>query len=400
MTVLVAGAGIGGLTAALSLHAAGIDAVVAESAREIRPLGLGINLLPHAVRELTELGLGDRLAALGVATAEIVYCGPSGREFFTEPRGVAQGYRWPQYSVHRGELQSMLLDAVRERLGADAVRTGRRLLGFEETDAAVRVRLLDRESGTVEERCVDALVGADGLHSAVRAQLHPNGGPLLWSGVRMWRGMAEAGPFLTGRSMLIVRDGDAELVAYPVGRNRLNWVCLVRVCEPRPLTESADWNRAGRLTDVLPYYEGWKPHGVDVPALLAASGTILEYPMADRDPLPFWGTGRVTLLGDAAHPMYPVGANGASQAMVDARVLAYELAKADGIPAGLAAYEDARREATAAVVLASRTMYAAGRRNRRDLARITGTYRQATGSDAAVLNGRPSLTIPRTAPQG
>ncbi|AQA09852.1 flavin-dependent oxidoreductase [Streptomyces malaysiensis] len=394
MTVLIAGAGIGGLTAALSLHAAGVEAAVVESAREIRPLGVGINLLPHAVRELIELGLGDELAAIGVATAENVYCDRSGRRIFTEPRGVAQGYRWPQYSVHRGELQRLLLAAVRERLGADAVRTGARVVGFDGSGARdrVRVRVLDRATGAVEDMYARALIGADGLHSAVRAALHPRGGPLLWSGIRMWRGTTRAEPFLTGRSMVIVRDGDAELVAYPIGGGRINWVCQVRMSEPGPLTGEAAWNRAGRLADVLPYFADWRLGWLDVPGLLTGGGEILEYPMVDREPLPRWGSGRVTLLGDAAHPMYPVGANGASQAVVDARVLARELAWAEGVPTALARYETERREATAAVVRANRAMNRAGARTPEELARLTDTYRDTTGGDVRTLNARASLS--------
>ncbi|MGA6154187.1 FAD-dependent monooxygenase [Stenotrophomonas sp. NPDC087984] len=400
MSVLIAGAGIGGLAAALSLHAAGVGTAVVESAREIRPLGVGINLLPHAVRELIELGLGDELAAIGVATAENVYADRFGRQVFTEPRGMAQGYRWPQYSVHRGELQRLLLAAVRERLGADAVRIGTRVVGFDDAGeeagprerGGVRVRLLDRATGTVEESAARALIGADGLHSAVRAALHPQDGPLLWSGIRMWRGTTRAEPFLSGRSMVIVRDGDAELVAYPIGGGRVNWVCQVRVSEPRPLTGEAAWNRVGRLADVLPYFDHWRLGWLDVPGLLVNSGEILEYPMVDREPLPWWGSGRVTLLGDAAHPMYPVGANGASQAVVDARVLARELARADDVPTALARYETERREATAAVVRANRAMNRAGARTPEELARVTDTYRDTTGGDVRTLNARASLS--------
>lgn len=394
MTVLIAGAGIGGLTAALSLHAAGVGTAVVESAREIRPLGVGINLLPHAVRELIELGLGDELAAIGVATVENVYCDRFGQRVFTEPRGMAQGYRWPQYSVHRGELQRLLLAAVRERLGADAVRTGARVVGFDDSGerGRVRVRVLDRATGAVEDTAVRALTGADGLHSAVRAALHPRGGPLLWSGIRMWRGTTRAEPFLTGRSMVIVRDGDAELVAYPIGGGRINWVCQVRMSGPGPLTGDAAWNRAGRLADVLPYFEDWRLGWLDVPGLLTGSGEILEYPMVDREPLPWWGRGRVTLLGDAAHPMYPVGANGASQAVVDARVLARELVRAGSVPTALARYETERREATAAVVRANRAMNRAGARTPEELARVTDTYRDTTGGDVRTLNSRASLS--------
>ncbi|MEU8875513.1 flavin-dependent oxidoreductase [Streptomyces javensis] len=396
MGVLIAGAGIGGLATALSLHAAGVGTAVVESAREIRPLGVGINLLPHAVRELIELGLGDELAAIGVATAENVYCDRFGRRIFTEPRGLAQGYRWPQYSVHRGELQRLLLAAVRERLGADAVRTGARVVGFADSGQrdGVRVRVLDRATGAVEETAARALIGADGLHSAVRSALHPQDGPLLWSGIRMWRGTTPAEPFLTGRSMVIVHDGDAELVAYPIGGGRVNWVCQVRMSEPGPLTGDAAWNRAGRLADVLPYFEDWRLGWLDVPALLTGGAEILEYPMVDREPLPWWGSGRVTLLGDAAHPMYPVGANGASQAVVDARVLARELARTDDVPTALSRYETERREATAAVVRANRAMNRAGARTPEELARVTDTYRDTTGGDVRTLNARASLSRP------
>ncbi|WP_171172179.1 flavin-dependent oxidoreductase [Streptomyces sp. I05A-00742] len=400
MTVLVAGAGIGGLTAALSLHAAGIDAAVVESVREIRPLGVGINLQPHAVRELTELGLGDELAAIGVPPAELVYCDPSGAVLHSEPLGLDRGYRWPQYSVHRGELQLMLLTAVRERLGADAVRTATRLTGFTEDGDTLRVRVLDRRTGGQEVLEAEVLVGADGLHSVTRGLLRTDDDPLLWSGVRMWRGVSPGKPFLTGRSMAIVRDGDAELVAYPIGRDRINWVCLVRVAPPGPLGEDAGWNRPGLLSDVLPHYAGWSLDRLDVPGLLAGADRILEYPMADREPLRSWGRGRVTLLGDAAHPMYPVGANGASQAILDARFLARELARSADVPTALVRYADERREATAAVVHANRAMNqgieegagATGRTATEHYARISDVYRRTTGGDAEALNARPSLT--------
>ncbi len=397
--VVIIGAGIGGLTAALSLHAAGIDAVVIDSVRKIRPLGLGINLQPHAVRELIELGLGDDLAATAIPTAEHVYLDRFGQQILAEPRGRAAGYHWPQYSVHRGELQMLLLSAVCERLGPDAVRTGTRFEDFQQTPAAVRVRVINRATAAVEEIEAGTLVGADGLYSTVRARLHPDEGPLLWSGVRMWRGVTEGEPFLTGRSMIIINDNSGiQFFAYPIsrraaGHNRalINWVCLVPMTEPGPLAEDANWNRAGRLEDLLPYYADWTLGWLDVPGLITGSAEILEYPMVDRDPLPTWGHGRVTLLGDAAHPMYPVGANGVSQAIIDARILAHELATIDDPITGLASYETARRDTTAAVVRANREMHhaerAAARRPSEDLARsgklaaITATYRHATGND-------------------
>jgi 2-polyprenyl-6-methoxyphenol hydroxylase-like FAD-dependent oxidoreductase len=404
--VLIAGAGIGGLTAALSLHAAGIDALVLESSRDIRPLGVGMNLLPHGVRELTELGLGDDLAELGVATAEHHFCDSAGNQLFTEPRGLAQGYHWPQYSLHRGELQLLLLERVRQRLGPGAVRTGMRLLDFTEHPGTVRVRVQDRARDADEILEGTALIGADGLHSTVRSRLHPQEGPLSWSGQRMWRGTTVMQqPFLTGRSMVVASDGTASLVAYPIGRDRVNWVCLVRIAEPGPLpadgaVTAADDHREGRLNDALAHYDGWSIDWLDVPELLKNSDHILEYPMVDREPLPAWGRGRVTLLGDAAHPMYPAGANGASQAVLDARVLAHELAQAgDDTPAGLAAYEHARLDATAGVVLAGRAMErAAGPAmlDRDRLAQIMDFYRKMADSEVAELNARPSLTVPRT----
>ncbi len=395
--VLITGAGIGGLTAALSLHAAGISATVIERVREIRPLGVGINVQPPAVRELTDLGLGHELAATAIPTAEHVYLDRSGNRIFAEARGLAAGYDWPQYSVHRGELQMLLLAAVRERLGPDAVRTGTRLERVEQTAAAVRAQVFDRAAGSAQEIEADALIGADGLHSTVRAQLHPDQGPLLWSGVRMWRGVTEGEPFLSGRSMIIVEDGSGvQFIAYPIsrraldrGRALINWVCQVPVSEPEPLTEDASWNRPGRAADVLPYYTGWTWSWLDVPGLITGSTEILEYPMVDRDPLPSWGRGRVTLLGDAAHPMYPVGANGASQAIIDARILASNLTSSTDPITGLAGYERARRGATAGVVLANREMHRAGHaaagRAPQDLARsgeltaITASYRRITG---------------------
>lgn len=400
MRVLIAGAGIGGLTAALALHAAGIEASLVEGARELRPLGVGINLLPHAVRELTDLGLGDDLARIGVAITENVYCDRFGATLFTEKRGLAGGYDRPQYAVHRGRLQMLLLSAVRERLGADAVRTGARLTGFTQDTDSVRAALV---GGT--ESAADVLVGADGLHSAVRAQLHPDQGPLAWSGVRMWRGVTERRPFLGGESMLIARgagvvargagsEAGRELIAYPIGPDLINWVAQVQVADPGPLPGDANWNLPGRPEDVLRHIGHWKLGLLDVPALIADSSMILEYPMVDRDPLPSWGSGRVTLLGDAAHPMYPLGANGASQAIVDARALADALADA-GCPAGLAAYEKSRREVTAAVVAANRELHAGvGARTPAELARITEHYRRVTGADCPRHN-RPHRDAPQ-----
>jgi 2-polyprenyl-6-methoxyphenol hydroxylase-like FAD-dependent oxidoreductase len=369
---LIAGAGIGALTTALTLHARGISSTVIESANELRPLGVGINLLPHAVRELYELGLGDDLASTAVAPAAISYYDTDGNLLFREPRGIDGGYGYPQYSVHRGRLQMLLLSAVRDRLGTDAVRTGAELTGFTSTDDRVRAHT------AAGEFVADVLIGADGIHSTVRAQLHTDDDPMLWSGVRMFRGAAEGEPFLDGRTMAIVKDADGvDLVTYPIGGGLINWVVMLPESEPGPLPGGAKWNQAGDPSEVLRHLERWRLGWLDAADLVRRTESVLEYPMADRNVLPWWGRGRVTLLGDAAHPMYPVGANGGSQAVVDARVLAEQLAK--DFPGGLRRYEDIRRPEAADVVAANREMHCAGATQRPgELARVTAKYADDT----------------------
>lgn len=372
--VLIAGGGIGGLTAALTLHARGIESTVLERASHLRPLGVGINLLPHAVSELSALGLCNELAQKAVAPTSISYYDTEGDVLFREPRGVDGGYGYPQYSVHRGQLQMLLLSALRERLGPNAVRTGAELYSFVETEGRVRVHT------SAGEFAADALVGADGIHSAVRAQLHPESDALLWSGVRMFRG-AEPGEFLDGRTMVIVKDAEGvDLVTYPIGGGLINWVVMMPESEPGPLPGDAKWNQPGDRAQVLRHLKSWSLGFLDAADLVRRTETVLEYPMVDRDALPWWGGGRVTLLGDAAHPMYPVGANGGSQAIVDARVLADELAR--DFDGGLRSYEDIRRPQTADVIDANREMHTAGATQRpKDLARVTGKYRVDTAAD-------------------
>jgi 2-polyprenyl-6-methoxyphenol hydroxylase-like FAD-dependent oxidoreductase len=376
--------------------------------------------MPHAVRELTELGLGEELEATGIPTAEMVHFDRHGNRIWGFASGRNIGYRWPQYSIHRGELQMILLAAVRARLGPDAVRTGTAVTGFSESGAGVQVRVRDRLTGTSSTLGGDVLVGADGLYSAVRAQLHPGEPPPRWGGVIMWRGVVEGAPFLTGRTVAVAGTNAAlKFVAYPISRQAerrghalLNWVAEVMLPAGRP--DGADWNRTGRVEDVLPWFADWKFGWLDVPALITGAPRILEYPMVDRDPLPSWGAGRVTLLGDAAHPMYPIGANGGSQAVLDARILAWSLARAlstSGTPAeGLAAYEAARLQTVNAIVLACRDMpadrllqtvstRAPDGFNRiedvlsaAELAAFDQAYRATTLPDVAALNARPSLT--------
>ncbi|MFC8127195.1 FAD-dependent monooxygenase [Streptomyces sp. NPDC057302] len=394
--VLIAGSGIGGLTAALALHAQGIKVSVIERVRQITSMGVGISLQPHAVRELTRLGLGDTLAATGVATAEQVYADERGTRRFAEDVGMAAGYQWPQYAIHRGELQLLLLDAVRERIGPHAVRTGMRLESFTDERDVVRVRATDRATGLPTMIEAQALIGADGARSTVRAALHPQEGPMRWSGAWMWRGVTQTvPPFLTGRSAIIANDErDHQLVVYPISGRRplVNWVCLAFQAAPGPFIEDMGWNRKGSADDVLRHLQGWDfaALGVDIHELVTSSQDIFEYPMVDRDPLPSWGRGRVTLLGDAAHPMYPTGANGASQSIVDARVLATELGAGGGVAAALARYEQARIGPTGDVMRANREMDRSmrARKGSDSVAAITDRYRRTTGGDVMTVNAK------------
>jgi 2-polyprenyl-6-methoxyphenol hydroxylase-like FAD-dependent oxidoreductase len=417
MHVIVVGAGIGGLAAALSLEAAGVEVTVLEAVRRPLALGVGINLQPHAVRELTELGLGDALDGTGIATAEVLHVDRHGNHILTQPRGHGLGYRWPQYSIHRGELQMLLLDAVRARLGDGAVRFGVCVEDVEERSGGVTVLGRDRATGRASTVTGDALAAADRLHSVVRARYHPGGTALRHAGIRMWRGLCETDRWLTGRTMVIAGSNAApRMVAYPIsrraddrGRSWVNWVAEV----PDPVGADGhepDWNRAGHPADVLAHFDGWGPDWLDAAGLIRGSPEVLQYPMVDREPLPRWGGERVTLLGDAAHPMLPVGSNGGSQAIVDARVLAHALATEGRAVAGLRAYQDARRETTAALVLATRSnptdtfMRLVERRAPGGFARIedvlspdeldgmAGTYRRITHDDVEILNHRPSLT--------
>ncbi|HEY2132483.1 MAG TPA: flavin-dependent oxidoreductase [Acetobacteraceae bacterium] len=411
MTILIAGGGIAGLTAALSLHQIGVPCRVFESVATPRALGVGINLLPHAVRELTELGLHDALAAQAVATAELAYYNRHGQRIWSEPRGREAGYHWPQFSIHRGTLHLILLAAARERLGAENILTGHHLAGWEETANGVRARFVDRESGaSLGDQYGALLIGADGIHSAVRRALHPGEGAPIWNGAILWRGTTRAEPFLTGRSMIMAGHEFQKFVAYPIGGDGglINWIAE-RKFRPDAAWRREDWNRPGVLADFLPAFASWRFDWLDVPALIEAADACFEYPMVDRDPLDRWTFGRVSLLGDAAHPMYPIGSNGASQGVLDARVLAREVRRCGPVTEALLAYEAERRPATSKIVLANRAngpeqvmqmveqRAPDGFRNIEDVltqaereATAAG-YKQIAGFDRDALNARGSI---------
>ncbi len=360
--VLIAGAGIGGLAAALTLHEIGVPCVVLESVATLKPLGVGINVQPNAVRELYEMGFGaDELDAIGIQTQEWALVGLNGKDVYAEPRGLKAGYRWPQYSVHRGGLQMLLYRAARERLGADAVRTGLRVTGYRNHADGTGVNaLVESRSGERIEIAGSLLIGADGLHSAVRAQMHPGQPPIQWGGAIMWRGVTRGVPIRTGASFVGFGTHRHRVVFYPISRADpasgladINWIAEITVDNAGGLPEG-DWNKKVRHEDFVHHFERWTYDWLDVPAMLRGAADVYEYPMIDRDPVPTWVDGRVALLGDAAHVMYPTGSNGASQAVIDARVLGAVLLEHGVTPAALQAYDAKLCKDISAVVLRNR----------------------------------------------
>lgn len=416
---MIIGGGIGGLTAALSLHAAGYEVDVFESVPELRPLGVGINLLPHAVRELDELGLQDELLAQGVHTSQLSYHTKRGENIWAEPRGIDAGYRWPQISIHRGMLQMTLLRATVARIGADHIHLDHHVHSFSETDGEVQATFVSRSSGaTLGTRRAQLLIAADGIHSVIRSQLYPDEGGPKWNGAIMWRGVAQGQPFLDGRSMIMAGHANQKFVAYPLavpgqdGTQPLNFVAELRF-EESELSDREDWNKPGNIDDVLPAFKTWDFGWLDAPGLISAAPEMFVYPMIDRDPLPRWSFGPVTLLGDAAHPMYPIGSNGASQAILDARVLAgCLLSKPDDPIAALETYDEVRRPATAKIVLSNRgqgpeeAMQLVEDRapdgfgrldeviSEDELRVIADKYKAIAGFAITELNSRPSLASP------
>jgi 5-methylphenazine-1-carboxylate 1-monooxygenase len=361
MKAIIVGGGVGGLTAALMLHARGIDCEVYEQAEAVRELGVGINTLPHAIKELAELGLLERLDTVAIRTYELFYTNRFGQEIWREPRGLDAGYDVPQFSIHRGRLQGAIYQAARARLGEGRIRTGHRLGAFAQDEAGVSAYFFDRSGAHRATARGDVLIGADGIHSFVRERLYPDEGPARWNGVMLWRGAIDWPMFLTGRSMIVAGGMAAKLVIYPIGegsredRRLTNWAVAAKVGDANtPPPRKEDWSRPGRFEDLMPHLQRFLIPAIDAQALIEATNEFWEYPMCDRDPLPRWSHGRITLLGDAAHPMYPVGSNGASQAILDARVLADRLKGAEHPVQALWAYEQERLPPTAEVVRANR----------------------------------------------
>lgn len=359
MRIAIVGGGIGGLALALGLHARGIVCDVYEGAQEVRELGVGITLLPHAMRELAALGLQPQLEAAAIENLESVFFNRWGQFIYREPRGRHAGYDVPELGMHRGKLHGVMYRAALERLGAARIHLGHRCAGLRQDADGVALAFTDPAGGALPEVAADVVVACDGVNSAVRRHFYPQERP-AFAGINTWRGVTVHRPILTGKTYLRIGSiATGKMVIYPIvddvdgqGNQLVNWVAEIRQAD----MGMNDWNQPGRLEDFLPIFADWRFDWLDVPALIRGAREILEYPMVDKDPVPRWTFGRVTLLGDAAHPMYPRGSNGSAQALIDAAVLA-QLLSAGGDPLeALGRYQDARLPATARVVETNRSV--------------------------------------------
>jgi len=362
MRIVIAGAGIGGLVTALALHRSGFTNItLIESAKELKALGLGISLRPEAIRILYKLGLTSGLEAVAVQTTEVQYMDNDGNLVWRHLCGRGAANEYPQCSIHRGELQVLLVSAVRRVLGVRALRTGIKVERVEQSPREVTVQCKNQRTGDTLSISADLLIGADGIDSVVRAGLHPSADSARLSPIIMWRGATLLDHFLDGKTMTLTHDQHwSRLVVYPISKPALdtdrilvNWACLVPA-EKYRLDHPSGWSQSEGLESILKYFSGWNLDWIDIQQLLHESQVILHCPMVDRDPLPFWSMGRVTLLGDAAHLMYPMGSNGASQAILDAAMLAKSLVINDRFESALIDYECKRRDAVGRLVFASR----------------------------------------------
>lgn len=344
--VLIAGGGIAGLATALTLAQIGVPFTVFESNPELAPLGVGINLQPNAVRELGDLGIGtEALDAIGVPAREWALVGRNGRDIYSEPRGLLAGYNWPQYAVHRGRLHMLLYESLVARAGGDAVRLGHRVTGYEFAAGGAVSALIRRSDGGEVRETGTLLVAADGIHSAVRAQMHPAQPPIHWGGAVMWRGTTQARPIRTGSSFVGLGTHRHRVVVYPIshpdpqtGLATVNWIAEVTQDNDTGW-QGGGWFRPVRVEEFIHHFADWTYDWLDVPALLRDADVAYENPMIDRDPVPTWRDRGVVLVGDAAHAMYPTGSNGASQAIIDARVLGRAMLVHGVTEAALAAFD-------------------------------------------------------------
>ena len=359
MKVAIVGGGICGLSLALNLHKRGIEARVYERAPEIKPLGVGITLLPHAMREFSALGLGEQLLAAGIENRESCFYNRFGQLIYREDRGKFAGYQYPEVGIHRGRLHVILYDAVKKNLGADAVVTDCEATAVEQDDAGATVHFKRTSTGEKRDSVrADVVIDCEGVNSAIRRQFYPDD-KIVFSGINTWRGVTRRKPINGGRTYMRVGSiNTGKMVIYPIvdnidgdGNQLINWMAEIK----RDTAVQNDWNKPGDLADFYPIYESWRFDWLDVAQMIRDADQILEYPMVDKDPIAKWTFGRVTLAGDAAHPMYPRGSNGAAQAAIDARTLADMLVKNPDARDALKAYEDARAQPAAKVVETNRS---------------------------------------------
>jgi 2-polyprenyl-6-methoxyphenol hydroxylase-like FAD-dependent oxidoreductase len=417
MKVIIVGGGIAGLSLALSLHQAGIGVRVYEAVGDLVPLGVGINLQPAAVRELTELGLGDALAQTGIATRELTYFNKFGQRIWSEPRGLSAGYKWPQYSIHRGRLHFLLLGATRGRIGDDNFRSGLRLVRFEQNHDRVVATFRNSSSTALLSDDADILVGADGIHSTVRRQLYLNEAEPRFAGQFLWRAAVDTEPFLGGHTMIIAGHFTQRIIVYPIARGDseghllTNWICQLAVADGAPLRE--DWNRRVPNKRVLAAFDKWRFPWFDLPALISRTPEIFEFPLVDRDPVQGWSFDRVTLIGDAAHPMQPIGSQAGTQAIIDARALTAALLATSNPVEALKRYDSERRPIMNDVTLRNRrfgpetAMQLVEERapngfarideviSREGLQAIAASFASAAGLSTEAVNSRPSF-VPST----
>ncbi|CAF0804734.1 unnamed protein product [Adineta steineri] len=411
--VLIVGGGIGGLVTALCLHREGYSVRVHERVAAVEPIGFGLNLQPFSVKVLYELGLEHELDEVGIRGAKALFYSRHGQLIYSEVKGIEAGYKWPTYSMHRGNFQQLLMRHVRDEVGETSVRLNQKLIAFRSYSDYVEADFVNPCTGDINTERAKLLIGADGINSTVRKILYPNEGRPLWRGSKLYRGVAETDKlYLDGRTMILMGNpNDVEFVTYPVGKNTINWACVVRVDKPDVQTTSVtpDWNNIGHSEDLLPFVSHMKLDFLDIRHLIQSSIIINEFPLTDRDPLPRWTHERVTLLGDAAHPMYPNGGNGASQAILDARELTLSFRQHGITPEGLQAYDDRRRPATNTVVLAARQygseeiLKIVDERSSHEFSNLSDVvsteeletimlnFKKVTGSNIQKLNQEPSL---------
>lgn len=357
MDIAIIGAGPAGLAAALRLHQRGLKPRIYETVSELKPLGVGIDVKVYGTKELEDLGILEEFRSMSVDAKDSIFYNKYGQEIYAELCGVHMGYLHEQRFVHRGYLQMLLYRKVIERLGEDAVVLGARTLKYtnnEDNTVTLDLRYAD---GTESQVTADLVIAADGINSVVRRQMHPTASEPVYSGITMWRGTTLMEPFGTGNTILhIGAPQSSSMIVYPIvdnfegtGKTLVNWVVEARRDET-----IEDWNQRGTVEEVIHYYDQTEIPLLDVQEMLRNAREVYLFPLIRHDPLETWIDGRVLLIGDAAHAMYPRGGNGACQAIVDGGALAEKLATIDDVDEALQAFQDQRLNAVNGIVMAHR----------------------------------------------